>query len=178
MSKVIIGVGIPGSGKTTALLKLAQEYSYTYICPDNIRQELTGNAADQSKNREVWEEAYQRTADALKKGESIVFDATFANEGQRKDFIKFTKDNGAEKVQGIYAEATLELAKERNRNRERIVPEHAIDRMYESFQQYPPTIEDGFDSLFTIDQFQQLQHTEIRKEDRTLSKEFRSAKLQ
>lgn len=177
MKKVIVGIGVPGSGKTTILSRLAREYSYTYICPDDIRKELTGSSSDQSMNREVWAEAYSRTANALKEGTSVVFDATFANGEQRKDFIKFVKESGAEKVQGIHAEIALELAKERNKNRERVVPEHAIHRMHESLQQQPPAIDDGFDSLFTLDQFQSLQQAEVKKEDRTFSKEFGPTKL-
>lgn len=50
MSKVIVGIGLPGSGKTTALKPFADKNSYIYICPDDIRAELTGNPADQSKN--------------------------------------------------------------------------------------------------------------------------------
>jgi dephospho-CoA kinase len=46
MAKIIIGIGVPGSGKTTALKPFAERNTYTYISPDDIRAELTGNAAD------------------------------------------------------------------------------------------------------------------------------------
>ena len=38
------------------------------INPDSIREEMTGDAADQSKNREVWEEAYRRAGALLESG--------------------------------------------------------------------------------------------------------------
>ncbi len=92
---------MPGSGKTTVLKRFADENEYTYICPDDIRQELTGSASDQSKNREVWVEAYKRTEEELLKGKSVVFDATFTNPEQRKDFLSFVRQKGAEKIQGV-----------------------------------------------------------------------------
>lgn len=129
MPKVILGIGLPGSGKTTALKPFAEEYSYTYISPDDIRAELLGNAADQSRMREIWDEAYKRTAEALSAGHTVVFDATFAKGHERRDFIKFVRANGAEKVQGVFAAVPLEIANERNRSRERVVPDHAMTRM-------------------------------------------------
>jgi predicted kinase len=137
MKKVILGIGVPGSGKTTVLKRFAEENEYTYICPDDIRKELAGDAADQSKNREVWIEAYKRTEQELLEGKSVVFDATFANPDQRKDFLHFARQKGAEKIQGVYVDVDLEIAKERNSQRERIVPEHAIQRMHKNLEDFP-----------------------------------------
>jgi predicted kinase len=67
MKKLILGIGIPGSGKTTVLKKLANDYNYSYICPDDIRFELTLDMSDQSRNKEVWRESYHRLEQDLKK---------------------------------------------------------------------------------------------------------------
>ncbi len=170
MVKMIMGVGIPGSGKTTALKPLAERYSYKYISPDDVRAELTGTATDQSKNKEVWEEVYTRVAKELESGETVVFDATFARENERKDFIKFAREHGAEKVQGIFASVPLEVADERNNSRERVVPRYAMERMDKMIQEHPPEIEDGFDSIFEINEFQELENVERATEQ---GKEFR-----
>jgi predicted kinase len=98
MAKVIMDIGIPGSGKTTVLKPFSEENNYTYISPDEIRFELTGSMADQSKNREVWTEAHKRVEVALRRGETVVFDATFARDSERKSFIQFARDHGAGKV--------------------------------------------------------------------------------
>lgn len=168
-----MGIGLPGSGKTTALKPFAEEHSYTYISPDAIREELTGNAADQSKNREVWQEAYRRTTEALQKGETVVFDATFAKSNERKDFIGFVRENGASKVQGVFAAVPLEIAGERNRTRDRVVPEHAMERMNEMLHQAPPIVEDGFDSVFDINHLQELERAEMKMEGEIISREFK-----
>jgi len=167
-----MGVGLPGSGKTTALKSFADKNSYVYICPDDIRTELTGNAGDQSKNREVWVEVHKRAADALEKGEDVVFDATFARDSERKNFITFAREHGATKIQGVVADVDFEIASERNKMRDRVVPEHAMERMRSMLSETPPEIRDGFDSLFIIDEFQRLKQVEIGGEH-SIVREFK-----
>lgn len=167
-----MGVGIPGAGKTTALKPFAEKYSYTYISPDDIRGELTGNGLDQSKNEEVWQEAHHRVVESLKRRETVVFDATFARDEERKKFIQFAREHGAEKVHGVFAAVPYDVANERNKNRERVVPEHAMERMYGMLKDNPPVVEDGFDSVFDMNEFQELMRIEKMSEDKTLTKEF------
>ena len=156
MTKLVVGMGIPGSGKTTTLKMFAEKNSYTYICPDDIRLEITGDMKDQSKNAEVWQTAYERLGQNLKQGSSVVFDATFTKPHDRKELLKFARENGADHIQGVYVDVPYEIAMERNQQRDRVVPEHAMDRMRDSLKNTPPMIEDGFDALFTLDEFQKL----------------------
>jgi predicted kinase len=174
MSKVIMGIGIPGSGKTTALKPFAEKNSYTYISPDEIRGELSQDAGDQSRNREVWEETYKRVGNALSRGETGVVDATFVNESERKEFIAFAREQGADKVQGVFAAVPFETARERNNNRDRVVPEHALERMQNMLEKTPPTVDDGFDSVFDIDEIQELIRVERRGENGILTREFKN----
>lgn len=160
MARIIMGVGIPGSGKTTALKPFAEKNTYIYISPDDIRAELTGDASDQSKNKEVWQEAHRRVAESLGRGETVVFDATFAIDVERKSFIQFAREHGAEEVHGVFAAVPLEIAKERNKARDRIVPEYAIDMMHTMLKDKPPIVEDGFDSVFDINELQELERVE------------------
>jgi len=161
MSKVIIGIGLPGAGKTTVLKPFAEKNSYTYICPDDIRAELLGDAGDQSKNREVWQEAYKRTADALANEETVVLDATFANSVERKDFIRFVRDHGAKEVHGVFADVPLDIANERNRTRRRVVSYGGMEEMNEMLKSAPPVLADGFDRVLSINQLQELERAEI-----------------
>ena len=151
MKKVVIGIGVPGSGKTTLLKAFAHNNKYIYICPDDIRAELTGDASNQTKNDEVWKEAYLRTEKELCAGNSVVFDATTADFEQRKHLLGFVRLKGAEKIQGIYVNVSLETAKERNMQRERKVPESVIEQMYKALTNFPPRVSDGFDSILLVD---------------------------
>lgn len=156
-----MGIGAPGAGKTTFLKSFAEKYSYDYICPDDIRLELTGNSKDQSRNEEAWNIAYGAVGKLISKGKNVVFDATFAKISDRIRFIKFAKAVGAEKIQGIFLDVPLEVTKERNANRERTIPEYAVERLHRQLSENPPKIEDGFDSIFTLDEYQRLIDTEI-----------------
>ncbi len=167
-----MSIGLPGSGKTTIIKKFAEKNNYSYICPDDIRAELTGNMADQSKNVEVWVESYKRLRHQLDENKTVVFDATFANQKQRKEFLQFARESGAEKIQGVFLDVPIELAKERNNIRERIVPEYAIDRMYKNLKDFPPETEDGFDGLFYLDEIGELQEAEVVTENKVIHREF------
>lgn len=173
MKKVILSVGVPASGKTTVMKDFAAENGYAYISSDALREELLGDTTDQSRNKEVWEEAYRRTKDYLTQGENVVFDATFSNPRQRIEFINFARENGADKIQGIFLDVPLEIAYERNQDRERVVPEHVLERMHQMIKDAPPKLEDGFDSVFTLNEYQELLKAEITQEKGVLSKEFK-----
>lgn len=154
MGKVVIGVGLPGSGKTTILKAFAERCEYVYISPDDIRMELHGDASEQSGMKEVWEKVHLRTLRALRKRRSVVVDATFYKRNERRDFIRFAKDHGAESIEAVFTNISLEVADERNRKRERVVRRHAMERMDKALQAQPPTEEDGFDKVFSIAEFQ------------------------
>lgn len=172
MRKLIVGIGIPGSGKTTILKNFAEKNNYAYICPDDIRLEISGDVYDRSKNKEVWIEAKRRAAKEFDKGNAIVFDATFANPKERKEFLNSARENGVDKIEGLFVDVPLEIAKERNLNRKRNVPESDIDRMNMNIRKFPPEIADGFDALFTLDEDGKLIKAEMIREDKVIKKEF------
>ncbi len=169
-----MGIGIPGSGKTTIIKAFAGKNNYTYICPDDIRAEITGDPKDQTKNNEVWETTRQRVSEAIHTGKTVVVDATFAHPEQRRQFLEFIRNEGAQKIEGLYVNTPLEIAKERNANREREVPEHVLERMNGFMEENSPEIDDGFDALFVLDENQELVSAEIKKQYGGISrKEFK-----
>jgi len=147
MSRVIAGIGIPGSGKTTELKAYAATHGYTYISPDDIRAEISGDARVQSDMRAVWEAAYQRLKDALENEKTVVFDATQYKQEDRRDFCDKAREYGATEIIGVYFDVPLLVAQERNQARARVVPEHALRRMWKRLQDTPPSTEDGFTAL-------------------------------
>lgn len=153
MTLLVMGIGIPGSGKTTFLKHLAEERGYEYLSPDLIRKELTGSEIDQSKNTQVWSIARGRLAQRLANEESVVFDATFAKGVERREFIEYARAKGVTVLHGYYFDVPLEVAKERNATRRRTVRESALERLYTLLQDDPPTIQEGFDTLFIVDEY-------------------------
>lgn len=152
MKTVTIGIGLPGSGKTTVLTELAAQDGAAYICPDDIRLEFTGDVADQSYNQEVWRETYRRIHAALDAGHSVVVDATNAKKPDRLRLIAHCRRK-ADQVQGIWFVAPLRVILERNQRRARVVPDLAIGRMAGWLEACPPTTADGFDQLTKFNTF-------------------------
>lgn len=79
---VYITVGISGCGKSTWCKKHREAHSDVeslYICPDEIRKELTGNVSDQSKNSEVFSLAEKRLLEGTSRGVNVYWDATNLN---------------------------------------------------------------------------------------------------
>ncbi len=183
MAKVVISIGIPGAGKTTVLKELAEENGYYYVSTDGLRAEMFKEVEDRTspekeslwaeRNKEVWDEAKKRVKEFIGLGETVVFDATFSNSEKRKEFIEFAKHNGAEKIQGIFIDTPLEVAKERNQKRGRNVREIDIERMAKELKENEPKIEEGFDGIFTLNEYRDLIMVEVKKGEGSLRKEFR-----
>lgn len=148
MKVAVMAIGLPGSGKTTLLKPLARTHSLVYINRDDIREELLGKAHEQSRNKEVWEEANRRTASALESGAGVVLDATFVERWKRQSMLSFLRAAGAEAIFGIYFDVPLRTAQERNRGRELVVPDSVMEWMHQKLTAEPPRDTEGFDALY------------------------------
>ena len=84
MSKLIIPIGISGSGNSYIYNRDYKDY--ILVSPDLIREELTGDISNQSKNKEVFRIAFARVDEYLKREQNVFFDATNVNKSQRKKF--------------------------------------------------------------------------------------------
>jgi predicted kinase len=146
---VYIPVGIPGSGKSTWFDRQGFDAADTaFISMDDIRQEIASDVADQSKNALVAKIAKDRFKQALSIGVPVIFwDATSVKRKYRKELIKPAKQAGYEVV-AVYFDVPLEVAKQRNADRERNVPEHVLDRMWNQMQK--PERDEGFDVIQTV----------------------------
>lgn len=142
---VAMAVGIPGSGKTTVLKKLATQLEVVYVSPDEIREEVTGSQHDQSANAQVWNIAYSRVKAALQAGTSVIVDATHAS--HRSSAAKQYRSYGATSVIAITFTVPLAEAKRRNAARDRMVDETVLDKMHAHLESKPLRHEEGFDAI-------------------------------
>lgn len=158
-------MGISGSGKTTILQKFAENNNYYYISVDEIRQELSGDAKNQYVNSEAWDISRMLLKYMHEGGKTIVFDATFAKQQDRLNFMGYLKDEGISHIQGVFVDTPLEIAKARNKKREKVIPDSSIELMDKNLKENPPKLEEGFDSLFTLDENAKIIKKEFRVKD-------------
>lgn len=158
----ILSIGIPGSGKTTALSMLSRKYHMRRISRDDIRQEWFGNPHVQERKDAVRREAEKRMIDALEKNEPVLLDSTFIDSLDRQRNIQKVRAAGAERVIGVVFTTSLSKAKMRNRQRVHAVPENVIEKMHQKLALHPPTKAEGFDALYTNDQLGQLEARELK----------------
>lgn len=171
MNTLIILSGLPGSGKTT----FAKRFAAEVISSDGIRKKLFGDErilyrddliellpqqqrelalhGTEEDKIEIWSQyvfsvVYRTVGTALQMGKSVVIDATNLTSGVRSGIIR--------QFEGLYDAADIyyfdlpvELVIERNRMRDRQVPESVIWQMYDNFE--IPDYSEGADTIYETD---------------------------
>lgn len=152
-------IGAVGSGKSTYAEDLRDnDPNLVVVSPDAVREELTGDPMDQTRNREVWSIVGERVSGALGYGYDTLVDATQANPEDRLKNLAGYREYANEAgliIVGLYFDTPLEECLRRNtaraENGGRNVPKYVIERMHGWLREHPPSLEDGFDELRTID---------------------------
>jgi predicted kinase len=146
-------VGISGSGKSTfadglkTSLRLENGNITEKVSTDDIRLELTGNAEDQSQNGRVFSVARARVASLLKQGKNVIADATSPTKKDRREWLELGRAADAE-VRAYFVEVSLAVAKQRNAQRDRKVPEWVIDKQLAKLT--APDESEGFDKVVKV----------------------------
>lgn len=140
-------IGISGSGKSTYANGLKTSLKADLVETDAIREELTGDASDQSQNYKVFQVAKKRVNDLLSQGKNAIIDATSVSVRDRKDWIQIGRDNNAE-VRAYFIDTPIDVCKSQNRKRQRRVPDEVIDRQASRLES--PTKAEGFDTVTVV----------------------------
>lgn len=154
MSKLIMMVGIPGSGKSTWLYQ-NKKIDEFIVSRDTIRFTLLQENDDYfSKEDEVWEIYVARIESLLKAGATVYADATHLNHGARLKLLK-ALDIIPDEIEVIYFKVPLEVAQERNAQRagRAYVPPEAIAKMYRALEE--PKRHEGiftYNKIYIIDE--------------------------
>lgn len=143
----IIGMGIPGCGKTTILKPMAAERGMVYVSRDDIREELTGDPTNHTREKAVNRLMFERIADALHGGQGVVIDMTHSRVKDRRTSIDFCREHGAQFIKGIWFDVPIEICRKRNSDRDRVVREEALFAMAHRFKVNPPSVDEGFDEI-------------------------------
>jgi len=136
--RMVLLVGLPGSGKSTYLKRIGVEG----LSSDTIRKWLVDDETDQSIHSRVFETLRYLLRQRLMLGRPLTYiDATNLTVADRAPFLGLGRSYGCQ-LEALFFDVPLETCLERNRQRSRVVPEEAMERM--AARLVPPTAEEGF----------------------------------
>ncbi len=136
--RIVVLVGLPGSGKSTYLKNLGANA----ISSDYIRALLADDETDQTIHGAVFATVRYLLRRRMQLRRPVTYiDATNLTRKERRAYVKFAELWGAQ-AEAVYFDVPLDICKNRNRSRSRVVPEDAMDVMAAKLE--PPTNEEGF----------------------------------
>jgi predicted kinase len=141
---LVIAVGLPASGKSTYFANIGAQA----ISTDNIRLQLADDATDQTIHGAVFATVRFLIRQRVAIQRPITYiDATSLTRKDRKFFLKIAKQHGC-LAEAIFFDTPLDVCLERNRNRQRVVPEDVIRTMATKLA--PPTEAEGFSRVTIV----------------------------
>lgn len=145
--KLIMLIGLPGSGKTTyAKEYIAKNSKYgdiVHLSSDAIRAELYGDEAIQGNPTDVFSTMQRRALEALSNCSSVVYDATNMTRKDRASILSVCPKCAKTEAHLIWA--PIEDCIYRDANRDRTVGKAVIDKMLKRFQ--APWYDEGFHDI-------------------------------
>lgn len=127
---VVLTVGISGSGKSHALEALRT--THEIVSTDDERERRYGDASTQGNPGEIHHACVEKLVHALRRGARVAYDATNVRFELRERVLRVCHAYGAHVT--LYAfDTPIDTALERNRRRERVVPEAVVHRQAASF---------------------------------------------
>jgi len=141
---VVLAIGLPGSGKSAWF----KRHNITPLSSDLLRALLFDDPTEQRFQDLVFSNLRSMLkARLIARRPMNYVDTTNLTSHDRHGWIKLAKDYGYE-VQGVFFDVPVEVCLERNRKRERVVPEDVMRRMAAKLK--PPTFEEGFSKITVV----------------------------
>ena len=136
--RIIVLTGLPGSGKSTWL----ERRGVVALSSDQMRGLLADDITIQSIHPRVFQTLRYLLRHRLAIGRPETYiDATHLTREERRPYIEIARWYRCE-AEAVFFDVPLEVCRERNRGRNRIVPEEAMTLM--AAKLVPPCVEEGF----------------------------------
>jgi predicted kinase len=137
-------VGLPGSGKSTYL----QQLGVNAISSDAVRLLLADDASIQTIHPQVFATMRYLLRRRLALGRPVSYvDATHLTPAERAPYVTIARKFGCD-LEAVFFDVPVEICQQRNRQRQRIVPEEAIEAMRSKL--VPPSLEEGFTRITIV----------------------------
>ena len=141
---VVLSIGLPGSGKSTWF----KRHSILPLSSDMVRILLFDDVTEQRYQDLVFSTLRSMLrARLLAKRPWNYVDATNLSPHERRSWVKLAHDFGYE-AHAVFFDVPPEVCMERNRRRERNVPEDVMQRMAAKLR--PPKFEEGFAKITVV----------------------------
>jgi predicted kinase len=142
--RLVITVGLPGSGKSTYLASLG----VNAISSDQVRRLIADDPSDQSLNARIFSTVRYLIRQRIAAGRPVTYvDATHLKPWERKPYAILAQRYGC-RLEALFFDVPVEICIQRNQARERVVPEEAIRKM--ARQMIAPSREEGFAKITQI----------------------------
>ena len=143
--RLILLVGVPGSGKSTYARNKVNngDGNIVWLSSDAIREKLYGDAACQDNPGKVFEIMQKEAVEALDKGFDVIYDATNITRKARAGILNAVPKYVRKCCVVIWA--PIDICIERDKARERTVGKEVIDKMLKRFE--APFYDEGFDTI-------------------------------
>jgi len=136
--RIIILVGLPGSGKSTYL----EQLGVTGLSSDAMRRLLADDETDQTANARVFQAIRYLLQERLFLGRPVTYiDATNLTVDERRPYIEMGSSFGCD-VEALFFDVPLDVCLARNAQRHRVVPYEAMIKLAAKLE--PPTLAEGF----------------------------------
>jgi predicted kinase len=142
--RIIVLVGLPGSGKSTYV----KTHGLPALSSDAVRLLLADNETDQTIHGRVFATLRYLLCQRIAIGRPVTYvDATHLTPSERKPYLVIGERLGCQ-VEALFFDVPLDVCKQRNRLRPRIVPGEAIDAM--AARMVRPSRTEGFSHVWVI----------------------------
>jgi predicted kinase len=142
--RIILAVGLPGSGKSTYFATLGVHA----ISSDALRLQLADDESDQTIHSRVFATMRYLLKQRIELRRPVTYiDATNLTRRDRRPFIRLAQKQGCD-IEALFFDVPLEVCRARNSSRSRLVPDQVLDRM--AAKLVPPSIEEGFSGVTVI----------------------------
>jgi len=142
--RIVVLVGLPGSGKSTYLERLG----VSGLSSDAIRRLLADDETDQTINHRVFQTLRYLLRQRIATGRSVTYiDATNLTPDERRPYVLIGKCFDCE-VEALFFAVPLDVCMARNAQRRRVVPEEAMLMLASKLK--APTLDEGFQRIGII----------------------------